>query len=62
MVSEGCCDCSDETVLMSPNQETFSFRMGTYSPLVNELILAPCPRCIRVAICNLLLSILELVH
>ena len=50
MISEGGCDCSNEAVLMSPDQDTFSIRVAAQSALVNELVLAPSPRCIRFAI------------
>ena len=60
MIPEGGCDCSDEAVLMSPDQDTLSVRMAAHSALVNELVLAPSPGCIRVAICNLFLFIFEL--
>ena len=51
MIPEGGCDCSDEAVLVSPDKDALSVRMAAHSALVNELGLAPSPRCIRVAIC-----------
>ena len=61
VIPEGGRDCSDEAMLMSSDKDTLPVRMAAHSALVNELVLAPSPRCIRVAIRNLFLFIFELV-
>ena len=52
MISEGSCNCGNESMGMSPNKDTLSLGMAANSTQVNKLVFASSPMEVKVARCQ----------